>query len=148
MLRAATLEDIPGILVLGRQMHAESWYGYLPFDEEKVAALMGNLIAHEFGFAQVIEQDGEIVGGLAGMIGEFWFCHERIASDFALFVTPGRRGSIGAVRLVKEFIEWAKANKAEVSLAVSTGVRIQETGELYQALGLTHVGGVYKQKVA
>lgn len=148
MLRAAQHADMRDMLKLGRQMHAESWYAYLPFDEEKVANLLHTLISHELGFAQVIEQDGEIIGGLLGFIGEFWFCHERIASDYALFVTPGRRGSIGAVRLVKHFIEWADLHHAEVSLAVSTGVRIQETGELYEALGLTHVGGVYKRKVA
>jgi len=147
MIRPATPQDIPALLALGRAMHAESWYGYLPFDEQKLSGLLARLIGGE-GFVEVYETEGHVNGVMVGAISEMWFCRAGIACDLALFVYPGRRGSIAACRLTQRFIEWARAHgAAEVCMAVSTGVRIQETGRLYEALGLTHVGGIYKARL-
>lgn len=145
-IRNADYNDVDALLELGRQMHAESWYAYLPFDDDKVRNALCTAITR--GFLAVHEVDGRVLGAMAGVITEFWFCHSRIATDLGLFVRSDKRGSAAAVRLVQAFIDWAKKNgAAEVSLAISTGVRIEETGDLYKALGLTHVGGVYKGRL-
>lgn len=145
-IRRATPADIPDLLALGRKMHAESWYAYLPYDDEKIAATLEH--AMNGGFLAVYEVDGELAGGMAGVCSEFWFCRELLAHDLALFVAPGRRGGMAAARLVQSFIVWARnAGAQEVSLAVSTGVRVQETGDLFTAMGLHHVGGVYKARI-
>lgn len=146
MIRRATLSDIPDLLALGRKMHAESWYSYLDYDVEKIASVLELLLKD--GFLCVHEMEGVIVGGMAGCLSQFWFCRELMAHDLALFVEPGRRGGIAAARLVQAFIVWARDRGAqEVSLAVSTGVMIRETGELFEAMGLRHVGGVYKARL-
>lgn len=145
-IRNAVHDDVDALLELGREMHAESWYAYLPFDEAKVRNALCTAISR--GFLAVQEADGRIVGGMAGLITEFWFCRSLIATDLGLFVKSDKRGSTAAVRLVQAFIDWARANgAAEVNLAISTGVRIEETGDLYKALGLTHVGGIYKGRL-
>lgn len=146
MIRRATLADIPELLALGRRMHAESWYAYLPYDDDKIATVLENVMAH--GFVAVSEVDGEIHGGMVGAISAFWFCRELMAHDLALFVEPTRRGGIAAARLVQAFIGWAHDHGArEISLACSTGVRIEETGDLFRAMGLRHVGGIYKARL-
>ena len=146
MIRRANPTDIPELLALGRKMHAESWYAYLPYDDDKIATVLENTMQH--GFVAVTETDGQIVGGIAGAISAFWFCRDLMAHDLALFVEPTRRGGIAAARLVQAFIGWAHDHGArEISLAVSTGVRVVETGELFQAMGLRHVGGIYKARL-
>lgn len=146
MIRPATPSDIPDLLALGRRMHAESWYAYLPFDDDKIATVLQSTMAH--GFVAVSETDGTIHGGMVGAISAFWFCRELMAHDLALFVEPGKRGGIAAARLVQHFIAWAKAAGArEISLGVSTGVMVRETGELFEAMGLRHVGGIYKARL-
>lgn len=146
MIRCASPSDIPGLLALGRKMHAESWYAYLPYDEQKITAALERVMSD--GFLAVYEVDGVLSGGMAGILCEFWFGHEQMAADLSLFIEPGRRGGIAAARLVQAFIAWARdAGALEVSLAVSTGVRMQETGELYEAMGLRCVGGVYKMRL-
>lgn len=145
-IRRATLADLPDILALGQKMHAESWYAYLPYDEDKIRATL-ELVLRD-GFLAVYEVDGVLAGGMAGILCEFWFCREQMATDLALFIEPGRRGGIAAARLVQAFIVWARqAGAQEVSLAVSTGVRVRETGELFEAMHLRHVGGVYKARL-
>ena len=147
MIRAATALDIPAMIGIGREMHAESWYAYLPFDEVKLTATLLRLIDGS-GFLEVYERNGEISGGMAGICAEMWFCRARIASDLALFVLPGKRGSIAAVRLLERFVQWARWQGAsEVNLGVSTNVRKDETGRLYEALGFSHVGGIYKLRI-
>jgi N-acetylglutamate synthase-like GNAT family acetyltransferase len=146
MIRRATIADVPDLLALGRKMHAESWYSYLPFDDEKIANVMELMLAD--GFVCVYEVDGVLSGGMVGCLSQFWFCRETMAHDLALFIDPGRRGGIAAARLVQAFMVWARnAGAQEVSLAVSTGVMIRETGELFEAMGLRHVGGVYKARL-
>lgn len=145
-IRRANPADIADILALGRKMHAESWYAYLPFDEQKVLAAIE--LVMRGGFLAVYEVDGVIAGGMAGILTEFWFSREQMATDLALFIEPGRRGGIAASRLVQAFIVWARdAGAQEVSLAISTGVRAQETGDLFEAMGLRRVGGVYKARL-
>jgi GNAT superfamily N-acetyltransferase len=149
MLRKATPADFDRLLELGRRMHAESWYAYLPFDEGKVYGVFEQLVTSPHGYAMVYERDGEILGGMLGIIAELWFCRELCATDLALFVEPDRRGGVVGARLVADFIAWAdRAGVAEKSLAVSTGVLKEATGRLYEGMGLTHVGGIYKQRGA
>jgi GNAT superfamily N-acetyltransferase len=147
MIRAATSADIPALLALGRAMHAESWYGYIEFDEQKIFNVLTQLIDGA-GFAEVYEAGGEVHGGMLGMVSEMWFCTALIATDLGLFMQPGKRGGIAATRLVNRFVEWAGSKGAvEVSLGISTGIAIKETGKLYETLGLTHVGGIYKARL-
>jgi GNAT superfamily N-acetyltransferase len=147
MIRPATAEDFNTLLELGRAMHAESWYRYLPFDDVKLHGVFEKLITD--GYLRIhVAPNGSIDGGMAGYIGEFWFCTEKIASDYALFVRPNHRGSFTAVRLIQDFIEWAKERGAqEVSLAQSTGVMVEQTSRLYLGMGFAYVGGIYKWRL-
>lgn len=147
MIRAATVNDLPALIAIGREMHAESWYAYLAFDAEKLAIVLRQLV-NGAGFLDVYERDGAIEGGMAGVCSEMWFCTARIASDLALFVRTGRRGSIAAARLVESFMAWARSKgAAEVNLGISTNIRKVETGRFYEAMGFQHVGGIYKKRL-
>lgn len=149
MIRKATPADFDRLLELGRAMHAESWYAYLPFDEEKLLLVFAALADNEDGYVRVYESDGAIKGGMVGAISELWFCRERCATDLALFVDTGARGGMVAARLIADFIAWADAKHvAEKSLSISTGVHKESTGQLFQHFGFEHVGGVYKQRGA
>lgn len=133
------------MLALGRRMHAESWYAYLPYDEAKIRTVLARLVAD--GYACVYERDGTIEGYMLGVVSELWFCRELCAADLALFVNPGVRGGVIAARLIADFNAWAESKGvAEKSLSVSTGVKKESTGMLYEHFGFTHVGGVYKQR--
>lgn len=147
MIRPATENDFGALIRLGRTMHAESWYRYLPFNEQKLRGLFAHLLEH--GFAYVHESvEGEIDGGFLGLLTEPWFGNGRIASDLALFVLPSKRGGTIPFKLLRTFVAWAKERQAdEVTLGISTGVRVEETERLYAHLGFTRVGGLWKMRL-
>jgi len=147
MVRDATLDDIPAMVALGAIMHAESRYSFMAYDGEKVAITLKTLM-QTGGFVRVHVKDGEIDGGMVGYMGEPWFSAERVASELALFVVPGKRGGMAAWYLLSEFSAWAEAQGAkEITLAITTGVKVEETGRMYQRLGFEQVGGVFKRRM-
>jgi GNAT superfamily N-acetyltransferase len=58
----------------------------------------------------VIIEDGEVKGGIGGIIGPDLHSGESIAVETFWFVAPGFRGGWGAYELWKKFEEWAKEN--------------------------------------
>ena len=130
-------------------MHAESAYAFLPYDRSKVTSLIAACIdGSDDHFGLVAETDGEVVAMIAGYLCAYFFCDEKLACDIVVFVDSDRRGGIGAARLIRGFRDWAVERGArELCLGISTGVAIETTGALYERLGLTRVGGVFKQRL-
>ncbi|EKN5124177.1 TPA: GNAT family N-acetyltransferase [Yersinia enterocolitica] len=148
MIRPATIDDIPVLVALGARMHRESRYVTFSFDEDKCAALAVSLINAEFGVVLVVEESDQLVGWVAGGIGEQYFSHERMAFEYGVFITMEHRGGTAGYRLVKAFIEWAKNHGARViNMGITTGVHEERTGELYQRLGLARTGSLYSLEV-
>lgn len=149
MIRNATVGDIPALIELGTRMYLESRYAETsPFDEQKCADLAKQLINAEFGVVLVVEESGQLVGWVAGGIGEQYFSHERMAFEYGVFIAAEHRGGTAGYRLVKAFIDWAKNHGARViNMGITTGVHEERTGELYQRLGLARTGSLYSMEV-
>ena len=149
-IRDFTKADLPYLIDLGKQMHAESSYSHLDFDEDKVTD-MGDiwLMNPEIYFCKIAENlDKEIFGMYVGLISSYYFGKDLVANDLLMFVAPDKRGGIAAAKLIKEFEQWAKANgAAEVRPASSTGVKTEETMRLYEALGYKTVGHTFNKRL-
>jgi GNAT superfamily N-acetyltransferase len=145
-IRCLEYADIPETVELARKFVAESAFSRFQFSPEKMAVNLSLAITHpHIAFCHVVEHDEKLVGALLGYISEFFFGSDLIASDSGWFILPEYRGSRSAVRLLKNFQAWAKANGAkEVAMGVSTDVNPEKTGALLQKLGYKHVGGNYK----
>lgn len=148
-IRSANIEDVDWLVELGAQMHAESAYGFLPYDQEKVRRMITSYIDDPSTYCVLAaEHEQSIVGMLCGYLIDYFFCEEIVASDVAIYVDSGFRGSSAAPRLIRAFREWAVARGArEVCLGVSTGFEVERTGAFYERLGFTRVGGIYKQRL-
>jgi GNAT superfamily N-acetyltransferase len=142
-VRHATAADIPALLVLGAEMHAESRYRGTRYSEAKVRTLLADLIGG-MGCVLVYERGGEIVGYFAGSVMELYFSEDKFAFDYFLWVHPEHRGGFGGARLVSTFIAWAKSRGATfIDIGISTGVTTERTGALYERLGLGLAGALY-----
>ena len=148
-IRSLEYADIPETVELARKFVEESAFSRFQFSHEKMAANLSMAITHpHMAFCHVVEHDGRLVGALVGYINEFFFGHDLIASDSGWFILPEYRGSRSAVKLLKNFEAWAKANGAkEVAMGISTDVSPEKTGALLQKLGYVHVGGNYKRAI-
>lgn len=149
MIRTATRNDIPALIALGASMYQESRYAEnSPFDALKCADLADHLINADAGCVLVAEHNGQIIGWLAGGIGEQWFLHQLMAFEYGVFISPNHRGGSAGARLVKSFMAWAKDHGAAViNMGITTGVHEERTGELYSRLGLSRTGLLYSMEV-
>jgi GNAT superfamily N-acetyltransferase len=149
IIRPIRDDDTDALINMGARMHAEGAYAFLPYDRDKVRRFIGSFLQDtETRCGIVAEQDAHLVGMLAGYLNQYYFCDERVACDSVLFVEPNQRSGTAAVRLVRAFRAWAiERGAAELGLGISSNVHVERTGRLYERLGLTHVGGIYKQRL-
>lgn len=143
MIRPATHDDIPRLVELGAILHATSSYAGTALSPEKVATFLGQLIDGA-GVVFAAEVSGQVVGGFAGAVTEQWFNNDLIAYDYTLFVEPGKRQGMVAIKLILAFQEWAKAMGAkEVHMGITTGIRKDSTAKLYRRLGFEYRGPLF-----
>lgn len=148
------MADMPAVMEMCRALHAESpRYKDCNFDEQKIIAVVrrmleGTATTDAIGGVFIAEKDGEVIGQLGAFITETYFGHDRIASDYTLYVKPQHRGGMAAVRLIKAFEEWAIANGAsDIIPGTSTMLNPERTRDLYLALGYELYGYAMRKKV-
>jgi len=144
MIRAATTDDIPRMVELGQAMHAESpEFRGIRFDADKLARVIAATMANPAGFVQVIERDGEVVGGMVAMATPHYFSPDMVACDLALFVSPEHRGGMAAARLLTSYRNWGKSlGAAKVQLGVMAGIEAWMVEALCERLGARRAGVV------
>jgi GNAT superfamily N-acetyltransferase len=149
IVRPATEEDIGELVEMGRRMHEEGAYAFLPYEAEKVRRLITGLVERpDCSCALVAEHDHGLAGMLGGYLTDYFFCDAKVACDLVLFVERDYRGSSAAARLIQGFREWARARGArELCLGISTNINTEAIGRFYRSLGFTQVGGIYKQRL-
>lgn len=137
MIRLATVEDLPRIVELGRQMHAESpRWSRLPFSEARSAATMRTFIETKDHALWVAERNGEVIGGAAALIVLHWSSTAYIAYEHCLFVEQSQRGGLVAARLIMKMVDWAYDNGAMfLQAGAGTGLDHDKTSALYRRLG-------------
>lgn len=147
--------DIPAVVAMGRAMHAESpRYARLSFSAEKVEALLrrmigGTLVTEPPGGAFVAERKGVLVGMIGGYLTEPFFSEDKIASDYALYITPAERRKGGiAAGLIRAFERWAiDSGAVDIMPGVSTMIDAEATTKLYRKLGYEPYGNLLIKRV-
>lgn len=147
MTRAATVEDIPALVELGRMFFTEcpSWNS-MTFDSGKYAMTLVGLIESPRGFVQVAELHGAIVGVMVAVAEEHWCCEDLLIYELALYVDRAHRGGMTGARLVRDLIAWKQRISAKcVKVSASTGIDNELVAQLYErhgfhrnAIGLEH----------
>lgn len=134
-IRPATDADVPALVALGQRFLAWSPYASLAVTDEALASAIRRVMAT--GFAMVADDAGDPFGALLGVLSSPWVDDsKRIAVELAWWVEPEHRGSTAAVRLLREFQAWAKANGADgVTLSDLVVNGDAPAGELFNRLG-------------
>lgn len=144
-IRAATFEDIPAIIEVGKRGHAASDNAGYPFNEGKTKLLLAQLVIGKKTCLFVAVVSGEIVGFLMGQEEEYVYCDLRYATDIAVYAE-----FVGAGRaLLARFEKWAFEERKvdQLLLGVSHGgASAQRTESLYRRRGFAHVGGIFTKQ--
>lgn len=128
IFRPATTEDADAIFALVCRMVEGTAFSEPTL--EKVQRIIKN------NYMECTLIDGVMAGFMAGHVAETFLNNEKNAYDNGLFVAPEFRGKPIAVRLIKNFEAWAKAQGAEnVWLSQSVGQNKEKTLHFFERLG-------------
>ena len=146
-IRQCTRQDFKYMIVLAKAMHQESpVYRDLPLDENKLLDLCNTAIDLPDLATLLVstDKDGEITGMLGAVATTEFFGPSITTCDLFLYVKDSFRGSRNAVNLVNAYKSWAESLGAtRISLGITTGIRVEETGGLFEALGFQQSGKLY-----
>lgn len=141
-LRAGVEADLPAVYELVKLAHAEApRYQQHPLSMERIEHL-GWLTqnAADF-FLRVVEHNGRLVGYIVGALTPAHFADITQACSISLFVLPEYRGTRAGYLLLSELAEVGRQRgAAEAALSVSSGICVEQTVRLAEALGYINYG--------
>lgn len=151
-VRRAVLADIPAIVSMGADMHAESpRFRHLNFNAGKLSGVAKHLIETTTdGGVFVAEADGGLVGMFGFIVVEYFFGLDRVASDLGIYIKPEHRGTSAFPRLLHAF-ERATDEMGVTDKQVSavTGVNTERVATALERLGYTRNGvNLFKRTAA
>ena len=142
-VRHASEEELPQLLSMAIAMHVESpRYRDIQISRKKLAMVLERVHASpHIGALLVTEENGTITGMMWGYLEEFFFSEDRYATDILLYVTPEKRGTRAAWKLVKAFEGWAAEGGAVfIQPGVSTGIDNEGYARFYERMGYSVTG--------
>lgn len=143
-MRRATHDDIAALIELGRPfIAAHPVLRGVVITDEQLQSVLTNVI--EQGVIIVAESlDGSLVGMLAGMVAPMWCAPEtKCATELAWWMKPGHRHGMTAVRMVRDFEEWAEQQNATHTVMSSIPQMGQRAGDFIERLGYKHIENAY-----
>lgn len=148
IVREPQSTDIETMIALAKMMHDESVYRDFDFDYKKVAAIGQQVLTDPNYFGVVCEHEDEIIGLMVCYVTTYYFGNDLLAQDMILYVDPSRRGSVGAMRMIVEYVEWAqKKHCKEALLGQTAGIDPDVVDKLYTHAGFNLIGQLYKRRL-
>lgn len=146
--RRALPDDIPGIMALAREMHAETSFRKLSFSAPKAATEVLSCILNPNMLVLVGEKDGKILGIIAAYLDTPYFSDDLVVYDHIWYVGKEGRGSMVGPRLLKHVAEWARLCRAKaVFVTLGSDVSQERVGKLVERLGYSRLGGYYRKDI-
>ncbi len=146
-VRNAVPDDLWSLVSLGWKMQAESIEPFPAVEADRVEKQLAMTIANpEALLCAVAVSDGETIGMVTAVAGDYAFSTEIRTCCDLLFVVPDRRGLVAAKYLVAAFTDWSDGLGAKTNImGVSTGVNPERTGRLFELLGFAPMGITYRR---
>lgn len=142
IFRKARMSDLNQLVFMARKFWEESPYNGFSFASDKIAAWFRNAIDDETCFVGVIASD-KVHGMIAGQLISPVFSHDKVAAEIAWYVHPDFRHSSVAMRLIKEYENWAKTAKVSNFSMLSTSPAVVK--DVYTRLGYSPVEITYQK---
>tara|TARA_R110002096_G_C14127666_1_gene681586 strand:+ start:59 stop:499 length:441 start_codon:yes stop_codon:yes gene_type:complete len=143
IIRRAVPEDVSQIHKMLIDMYSRIEIPASPLSEKKVLEVIKS--AMEKGIVIVAEVEGKIIGSLGGMANSDWWSEQKHLSDIWFYVSPDKRNSRAAVKLVKCFIKIGKEIKMKVKLGHYYSGDIERKDKFFDRLGFVKAGSLYTE---
>lgn len=142
--------DLPELLAFGRQFITKESpaFRHLQFDETRLLTSLARAVCSDQFYLRGAFHNGVLTGALLGMIEQYYFALDLLASELGFYVVPDKRGSSAAFKLVRDFERWAEERGA-TDIVVSSTSRIlkRRTSKFYSKLGYEETGTVHQKSL-
>jgi hypothetical protein len=147
--RPATIGDLDSLLLLGKNLHAESIFQKIPIDANKLKSFMVAFVAGSSNICIVHENAAATIDGmLLGYVKPYFFSNELGAWDVALYVRPERRGTMIAFQLWRAYKRRATELRARTLWSgTSAGIAPDRTRRFFTGMGMVEVGALYRMSL-
>ncbi|HEY6872789.1 MAG TPA: GNAT family N-acetyltransferase [Geobacteraceae bacterium] len=126
------------MITLGREFYVQTTHArHIPFNEVSTGFLFEAMLTSPDSAVFVIEQDGQVVGGIGGTLSAATYNFDcRVVMENFWFITSSCRGSLEAVRLIRTLEKWSAHNGAAlIMLGAFDHLRSSALGKLYTKMG-------------
>lgn len=147
-IRQATLLDILSLVKLAESYKDEA-HGHddFPFDVEHSMRNVAHTIMSEDGCLLMALCDNEPVGILWGIVHSMPWSEARLAFDTILYVSPAKRNTSIAFRLMRAWEAWAKDRGAkQVQISIASGIHEERSISFYKKLGYNYIGQQFRKE--
>ena len=135
-IRPSYPDEFDRLSAILKYAHRESRFRRYDLDLDKCRQLFDQQFVDGSIICFFALLDEELIGFGGFLVTPHFFGNDLVASDFMVYVAPNHRGSSAFYRMLKAYEKWAiSLNVVEISLGISTGVRVAETSKLYERLG-------------
>lgn len=142
----ATIEDLPRILECAREF--TSIIPGCPLDEAHYVATWREFLLSGAGAIFLIENDGEVVGGIGGVSHPDLLTGRKIAIELFWYVKEKFRGGLHSIRLLFEFEAWAKQVECtQVNMIHMECSMPSEMKSIYERQGYELFETVYRKEL-
>ncbi len=145
MIRWATKEDVPALLVMAEQFMEEYYSETLPFNAESMTTLLEGLIENPSGFLLVSEHQEKVVGTIGVLAYDHPFTGQACSSELFWWMEPEARGNIDSMRLLRHAEKWVKTNRIPWMHMVAPNDRLKS---FYKRLGYSELETHFYKKAA
>lgn len=141
MIRRARLDDIDALVKLGIEaMQEVSPFPNMRIDHEKVRDMAQTVVANNMHFCWVCETDEGVVGAVSAFVHDMDFYERKQASIVQFYCKAPGEG----VRLLREFLRWARARRIIKMIVFSVECGADpRIGKLLERLGLSKEFPIY-----
>lgn len=146
-VREATESDLFDVLVLAREFSREAPDMHT-WNKDKVEAQLKNALVNPDYVLLVVEEDnGDLSGGLLGLVTEMYLNTTKLAVEMAWFMSKEYRGGKQALKLLDAFEQWAKSVEADY-LVMADIKGIQDLSKLYERKGFKETEASYARRIS
>ena len=140
--------DLPQLMRLAKEMHAETSFSTLSFDDAKAASEIMSFVLNPEMFVCAAEKDGVILGLVAAFLSQPYFSDDLVIYDHIWYVSKEARGTMIGPRLLNRLSEWGSLCKAKaIFVTLGSDVNQERVGKLVEKLGYGRLGGYYRKDI-
>lgn len=151
-IRFAEISDVPVLVEMGRQFHANTRFRVFEYKPERVRHTLTSLVmnkgAGKYVFFVAEDSNGQLVGGLIGCLENHIFSDQPIANIVHFDVLAERRMGGAALRLLTAFRKWAENRGVlELCVGINSGEQLDKLDRFFRKLGFNITGGNYAMQM-